>query len=56
MEENAQIERHLDLCILDIEYLEAYKHGYREATENESPDLDYTKFSGLKWVKIQKDV
>lgn len=56
MEENAQIESHLDLCILDLEDLEAEKHDYREATENESPDLDYTKFSGRKWVKIQKDV
>ena len=43
-------------AILDLEDLEAEKHGYREAAENESPDLDYTKFSGRKWVKIQKDV
>ena len=45
-----------DLAIKDLEDIESEKHGYREAAEKESPDLDYTKFSGRKWVKIQKDV
>lgn len=40
-----------ELLLIELEDGEAQAHGYRQALEDEKPDLDYARFGGRKWIR-----